>query len=176
MINPNENIKIVDDTGRGRSYEITDILYTNDDIIAAKLIHNDFDVPVYLIINRLSNVVICEQLDFYLAQNYEDVGTKYVKEGGVLFNVNFIDTIRDGGTKIIKTNKDFDFYVHMRNDTLHTSYPPTEENMIKDKTKINYILNRVHTYIERTDERLTRDKELLVDLDNSAKYLNDLPF
>ena len=51
---------------------------------------------------------------------------EYVINGGKLFTVTYISTIRDGGTKIIKTTKD-DYYIHKDSKKFHSSYYPSEE-------------------------------------------------
>lgn len=44
MINLDQSIRIYDDTGRNPTYQIVDILFSNDDIIVANLEHPEFDV------------------------------------------------------------------------------------------------------------------------------------
>lgn len=175
MINLDQSIRIYDDTGRNPTYQIVDILFSNDDIIVANLEHPDFDEIIHLMIDRETRVVTSKNLPFYLAENYEEKIKQYVLNGGKLFTVTLIDTIRDGGTKLIKTNKEIEFYVHMINNTIHSSYPPTDDNKIQDDLLIEYLLDRIHKYIENLDLTLTRHKQLLVDLDNAQKY-KDLPF
>lgn len=176
MIEIDEDIRIYDDTGRGETYDIEKILYYDEDIIVAQLVHSNFDEPVHLIINRHTRVVSSEQLEFYYAHNYVNKVKQYLLHGGSLFSITLIDTIRDGGTKIIKTSKNVDYYVEKRNSTIHSEYPPTKENEVNDDNLTEYILDRVQAYIEKNEQQLEHDKKLLVDLDNAFKYKQNLPF
>ena len=56
---------------------------------------------------------------------------EYVLNGGKLFSINSIDTIRDGGTKIIKTTKG-DYYINKDSKNFHSDYAPNSENLITD--------------------------------------------
>lgn len=176
MIELNQDIRIYDDTGCGETYDIENIIYSDDNIIVAQLVHPDFNESVHLIINRHTRVVSCEQLEFYYAENYVNKVKQYVLHGGSLFSITSIDTVRDGGTKLIKTSKNEDFYVHMKKSTIHSSYPPTDENEVNDDNLTEYILDRVQAYIEKNEQQLDHDKKLLVDLDNAFKYKQNLPF
>jgi len=70
MIDAFTPIRIFDDTGRGESYEIDNMIYSDENIIVAKIIHSDFDHDVYVIINKHSSNVTSEDFQFYLAENY----------------------------------------------------------------------------------------------------------
>jgi hypothetical protein len=176
MIEINQDIRIYDDTGRGKSYEINNIIYSDDNIIVATIVHPDFDEIVYLTINRHTKFVISEHFQFYIAENHINKLKQYVINGGELFNVEMIETIRDGGTKVIKTNRNSEFYIHMMNSSIHSSYPPTKENEVNDDNLIEYLLDRVHSYIERCSEQLDCNKKLLIDMDEAVKYKRNLPF
>ncbi len=81
----------------------------------------------------------------------------YIKKAGKLFNIITVDTIRDGGTKILKTTvNEIVYYVHKDDKTLHTEYPPTEDNKVIDNSELNYIKDRLQTYTERLLEDYNR--------------------
>jgi len=95
----------------------------------------------------------------------EEQMNKYVVDGGKLFTITFIDTIRDGGTKIIKTTKD-DYYIHKDSKKFHSGYSPSEENLITDFLLIKYLTERIETYIKRCEEDVERNKNLLIEIQN----------
>ena len=90
---------------------------------------------------------------------------EYVANGGKLFTITLIDTIRDGGTKIIKTTKD-DYYIHKDSKKFHSSYTPSEENLITDFLLIEYLIEQIETYIKRCGEAVERNKNLLIEILN----------
>lgn len=73
---------------------------------------------------------------------------EYVLNKGYLFSIDTISTIRDGGTKILisRGSKHTPFYIHKDNHTLHSSYPPSDNNLILDKATQVYILDRIERY------------------------------
>ena len=74
MVTINKPIRIFDDTGKRDSYDIDNIIYSDDYIITAKIDSPDFDNPVYVIINKHSGNVMSEDLRFYIAENYTPEG------------------------------------------------------------------------------------------------------
>jgi len=95
----------------------------------------------------------------------EEQMRKYVLDGGKLFTITLIDTIRDGGTKIIRTTKD-NFYIHKDSKKFHSSYPPSEENLITDFLLNEYLIERIETYIKKSEEDIERNKNLLIEIQN----------
>lgn len=75
---------------------------------------------------------------------------EYLNNGGTLFNIHSIDYFRDGGTKALNiTGNSKTFYIHKDDKTLHSAYPPSNENKIYDILEIEYIKDRLQTYIEQ---------------------------
>jgi len=95
----------------------------------------------------------------------EEQMKEYVVNGGKLFTITLIDTIRDGGTKIIKTTKD-DYYIHKDSKKFYSGYAPNEENLITDFLLIEYLIERIETYIKRCEEDVERNKNLLIEIQN----------
>jgi hypothetical protein len=95
----------------------------------------------------------------------EEQMKEYVVNGGKLFTITLIDTIRDGGTKIIKTTKD-DYYINKDSKKFHSGYSPSEENLITDFLLIEYLTERIETYIKRCEEDVERNKNLLIEIKN----------
>lgn len=77
---------------------------------------------------------------------------KFINEGCDFLNyfghirITFIDTIRDGGTKLIKTRKD-NYYIDKITNKFHTDCPTTSENEIKDPLFCSYLIERIRHYI-----------------------------
>lgn len=98
----------------------------------------------------------------------EDKIREYIIKGGKIFNVEYVDTVRDGGTKIIKCSKSFDgepwFYIHKDNKTIHTEYPTTNKNILTDELLKEYLIERLIVFIKRTEEQLQRDKNTLEEI------------
>ena len=85
--------------------------------------------------------------DVYEFQKEEWI-KEYVVKGNILFSIDEISTIRDGGTMMLfnRGMKQKPFYIHKDNWTLHNDYPTTDENMVKDKATQVYILDKLEKY------------------------------
>ena len=91
----------------------------------------------------------------------EEYIKEYVKNGGDLFSIGNVETIRDGGTIEVHTliNKRV-CCIHKDNWTLHSDYPPTDENMITDKATQVYIMDRLEKYRESCEFKLKQIKNI----------------
>ena len=95
----------------------------------------------------------------------EDRIKEYVLNGGNIFKVIFIDTIRDGGTKIIHTTKGH-YYVGKDNHKFFYTYPKSDEkntfmDIITDTLLIEYLIYRIEKYINDCEDEVKRNKNLL---------------
>ncbi len=64
-----KKIEIFDDTGSGDSFDVSEILYENDEVILCK-VHNDwYDPDMTVLIYKKDKTVISQELRFYLAHN-----------------------------------------------------------------------------------------------------------
>jgi len=82
---------------------------------------------------------------------------EYVKNGGILWNIERITTIRDGGTKMIilpPMSKLNPFYIHKDNWTIHTEYPLTDDNILTDEPTREYLFDRLDKYKENCEWEL----------------------
>ena len=95
----------------------------------------------------------------------EEQMKEYLVNGGKLFTVTSIDTIRDGGTKIIETTKE-DYYINQYSKRFNYDYPPSKKNSITDFLLIEYLIDRIKTYIKRSEEDVERNKNLLIEIQN----------
>jgi archaellum component FlaF (FlaF/FlaG flagellin family) len=174
MIQTNQDIRIYCDRGRGETYDVTNIVFEDEMEIIAKIEINN--KPVSIIINKEHGAVVGNNLDFYYAENYTNKIKQYVKNGGELFSVDSLDTIRDGGTIEIKTNQQKKFWVHLTKHSVHSSYPPKDDNLVDDDLLLEYLFEKLDTYIVRMEERVDRDKSLLSKMKTQRLYHNNLPF
>lgn len=69
MINWEKDLKIYDDTGRGDDFDVTNILFEDDDIIVAEAENEWYDEPLKVLIYKKSRVVVSKELMFYLVDN-----------------------------------------------------------------------------------------------------------
>jgi len=87
----------------------------------------------------------------------EDKIKEYVKDGGCLWNIEKLSTIRDGGTKIIilpPMLKMSPFYIHKDDWTIHTGYPLSNDNLLTDEPTKAYLFDRLKKYRERCEFKL----------------------
>jgi len=90
----------------------------------------------------------------------EDKIVEYTMNRGKLFTITLIDIIRDGGTILIKTTKD-NIYLNRDYKDFHTDYPLTPENLITDPLTINYIIHLMNVYLQREEDNLLRNKNIV---------------
>ena len=79
----------------------------------------------------------------------EELIKEYVRNNGKLWSIHNVDTIRDGGTGMLirhPSSRLNPIYIHKDNWTLHTEYPPTNENIIVDEPTKVYIFDRLERY------------------------------
>ena len=90
---------------------------------------------------------------------------EYLKDsGGELFNIESIETIRDGGTKLIKIDHHAlkrAYYIHKDNYTLHNAYPVSNENIIRNKPLNAYLMDRINRYVEGVESQAVRSRNIL---------------
>lgn len=89
---------------------------------------------------------------------------EYVKEGGVLWSIYNISTIRDGGTIMLirpPQSKLNPYYIHKDYWTLHSGYPTTDDNKVTDKPTQIYILDRLQKYKRGCEFDLTQVKNII---------------
>ena len=94
----------------------------------------------------------------------EELIKEYVKNGGRLFTINNIGTYRDGGTKIIDCNNSYTFYIDKNVKSFHLSYPTISENEITDKLLINYLIDRINSYVNKCEDQVKFNKNLLEEI------------
>jgi len=100
--------------------------------------------------------------DVYEFQKEEWI-KEYVIKGNILFSIDEISTIRDGGTMMLfnRGMKQKPFYIHKDNWTLHNDYPTTDENMVKDKATQVYILDKLEKYKRDCEFNLNKVENII---------------
>ena len=69
MIDSKLPIKIYDDTNRGDDFDVSEILFENDNVILCLVKNEWYEVPFEVLIYKTREEVISKELDFYLAEN-----------------------------------------------------------------------------------------------------------
>ena len=105
----------------------------------------------------------------------EEQVKEYVVNGGKLFTIKLIHTIRDGGTKVLDTTGG-DFYIHKDSKKFHRGYTPSDENLITDFLLIEYLIDIIEKYINRCEDDVKWNKNLLIEIQNkkTMKEINKL--
>ena len=105
--------------------------------------------------------LIFQEVDIFEKEGYIK---EYVKEGGVLWSIYNISTIRDGGTIMLirpPQSKLNPIYIHKDYWTLHSEYPTTDENLITDTNEQYYIIDRLQKYKRDCEFNLTQSKNII---------------
>lgn len=87
---------------------------------------------------------------------------QYVINGGRLITIQSIDTVRDGGTKMIRCTNGDTFYIDKNIKNFYLSYPC--ENLITDDLLKTYLISRIESYINRCEKDLDQNKKLLKEI------------
>ena len=98
--------------------------------------------------------------------NNQEQIKQYVVNGGVIFYIKLIDTIRDGGTKVINCNNGNTFYIDKYDKKFHTAYPTSEDNLVTDPFLNTYLLDRIESYVKKLKEEFKRNELLFFELNN----------
>jgi hypothetical protein len=88
---------------------------------------------------------------------------EYVIKNNVLFSIDEISTMRDGGTIMLYNRgmKQKPFYIHKDYWTLHYDYPTTDDNIVTDKPTQVYILDRLEKYKKGCEFDLKQAKNII---------------
>ena len=103
--------------------------------------------------------------DVYEFQKEEWI-KEYVIKGNILFSIDEISRMRDGGTMMLfnRGMKQKPFYIHKDNWTLHNDYPTTDGNMVTDKATQVYILDRLEKYRRDCEFNLDEVESIIKEL------------
>lgn len=86
---------------------------------------------------------------------------KYLTDGGKIFRIKSIDKLRDGGTGMIKTNRNDIYYIDKDNHTIHNGFPTNEQNKINNNYLISFIIEQISKFIEYQRDEVRVNEILL---------------
>jgi hypothetical protein len=146
------------------------IKYIKDNLIMCKPLEKGVEVEFEMVTSGYddnnftpfnSAKLIFPEVDIFEKEGYIK---EYVKEGGVLWSIYNISTIRDGGTIMLirpPQSKLNPIYIHKDYWTLHSGYPTTDENLITDTNEQYYIMDRLQKYKRECEFNLTQSKNII---------------
>ena len=152
------------------SNDSNSIKYIKDNLIMCKPLEEGVEVEFEMVISGYdennftpfnSAKLIFPEVDIFEKEGYIK---EYVKEGGVLWSIYNISTIRDGGTIMLirpPQSKLNPIYIHKDYWTLHSEYPTTDENLITDTNEQYYIIDRLQKYKRDCEFNLTQSKNII---------------
>ena len=147
------------------SSDSNSIKYIKDNLIMFKPLEEGLEVEFEMVTSGYdknnftpfnSAKLIFPEVDIF---EKEDYIKEYVKEGGVLWSIDKVTTIMDGGTIMLirpPQSKLNPYYIHKDYWTIHHGYPTTDENLITDKLEQVYILDRLDRYKKNCEFNLTQ--------------------
>lgn len=88
---------------------------------------------------------------------------EYVIKNNILFSIEEITMMRDGGTIMLfnRGMRQKPFYIHKDYWTLHNGYPTTDDNIVTDKPTQVYIMDRLEKYKENVTFDLNLVKNII---------------
>jgi hypothetical protein len=105
--------------------------------------------------------LIFPEVDIFEKKEYIN---EYIKEGGILWSIDRMSTIRDGGTIMLirpPHSKLNPIYIHKDYWTVHSEYPTTDQNLVTDKPEQVYILDRLERYKKDCQHNLEQAKRVI---------------
>lgn len=151
------------------SNDSNSIKYIKDNLIMYKPLEEGLEVEFEMVTSGYdennftpfnSVKLIFPEVDVFEKEEYIK---EYVIKNNILFSIDDITTIRDGGTIMMynKGMKQKPFYIHKDNWTIHNGYPTTDDNKVTDKPTQIYILDRLQKYKRGCEFDLTQVKNII---------------
>ena len=152
------------------SNDSNSIKYIKDNLIMCKPLEEGVEVEFEMVTSGYdennftpfnSAKLIFPEVDIF---EKEDYIKEYVKEGGVLWSIYNISTIRDGGTIMLirpPQSKLNPIYIHKDYWTLHSGYPTTDENLITDTNEQYYIIDTLQKHKRDCEFNLEQVKNVI---------------
>ena len=152
------------------SSDSNSIKYIKDNLIMVKPLEEGLEVEFEMVTSGYdennftpfnSVKLIFPEVDTFEKEGYIK---EYVKEGGVLWSIYNISTIRDGGTIMLirpPQSKLNPYYIHKDYWTLHSEYPTTDENLITDTNEQYYIIDRLQKHKRDCEFNLQQVKNVI---------------
>jgi hypothetical protein len=152
------------------SSDSNSIRYVKDNLVMYKPLEEGLNVEFEMVTSGYhetnytpfnSAKLIFPEVDIFEKEGYIK---EYAKEGGVLWSIYNISTIRDGGTIMLirpPQSKLNPYYIHKDYWTLHRGYPTTDENLIDNKNEQYYIIDRLQRYKRDCEFNLQQVKNII---------------
>jgi len=151
------------------SIDSNSIKYVKDDEVKYDVLKEGLEVEFEIITSGYnkeyftpfnSAKLIFPEVDEFEKQQYIK---EYVIKNNILFSIDDITTMRDGGTIMMysKGMKQNPFYIHKDNWTIHNDYPTTDDNKVIDKLTQIYLIDRLQKYKRRCEFDLTQVKNII---------------
>ena len=152
------------------SNDSNSIKYIKDNLIMVKPLEEGVEVEFEMVTSGYdennfipfnSAKLIFPDVDKFEKEEYIK---EYVKEGGVLWSIYNISTIRDGGTIMLirpPQSKLNPIYIHKDYWTLHSGFPTTDENLVTDEPEQYYIIDRLQKYKIDCEFNLTQVRNII---------------
>ena len=136
------------------------IKYIENNEIKYKPLKEDLEVNFKPNFNFLYAILVFPEVEDFEKEQFIK---EYVIKNNILFSIDDITTMRDGGTIVMYGNgrKQKTFYIHKDNWTLHDGYPTTDDNKVIDKPTQVYTLDRLEKYKRDCEFDLTQVKNII---------------
>ena len=79
---------------------------------------------------------------------------EYFNTGGEIFRLLRVDSYRDGGTIVIETSKGT-YYGGKESKKLHTDRPTTDDNLLQDPLKIEFLLFTLERFLDAERQKVS---------------------
>lgn len=151
------------------SSDSNSIKYIKDNLIMVKPLEEGLEVEFEMITSGYdennftpfnSAKLAFPEVDIFEKEQYIK---EYVIKNNILFSIEEISMMRDGGTIMLfnRGMKQKPFYIHKDYWTLHDGYPTTDGNIVTDKPTQVYIMDRLEKYKEDVEFDLKRVKNII---------------
>ena len=151
------------------SSDSNSIKYIKDNLIMVKPLEEGLEVEFEMITSGYdennftpfnSAKLAFPEVDIFEKEQYIK---EYVIKNNILFSIEEISMMRDGGTIMLfnRGMKQKPFYIHKDYWTLHDGYPTTDDNIVTDKPTQVYIMDRLEKYKEDVEFDLKRVKNII---------------
>ena len=152
------------------SSDSNSIRYIKDNLIMVKPLEEGLNIEFEMVTTGYDETnytptnsakLIFPEVDIFEKKEYIN---EYIKEGGILWSIDRMSTIRDGGTIMLirpPHSKLNPIYIHKDYWTVHSEYPTTDQNLVTDKPEQVYILDKLEKYKKDCEHSLEQAKRVI---------------
>lgn len=73
---------------------------------------------------------------------------RYIRNGGAVYNILGMGTLRDGGNMFIECDNGLEFYVSKENKLFYRAKPFSVKNQVTDELELKWLAARIDKYME----------------------------